>query len=79
MAQFNIHFFKEKSRKIDLEQLIAFFERIEGITVEMDEKSVRFLYLHPRLGYEAKYVIPMISIFIMSYLRMCFPLRWMWY
>jgi len=57
MAQFNIHFFKEKSRKIDLEQLIVFFERIEGITVEMDEKSVRFLYLHPRLGYEAQFVI----------------------
>ena len=31
MALFNMHFFKEKSRKIDLEQLIAFFESIEGI------------------------------------------------
>ncbi|MCR3905798.1 MAG: hypothetical protein NUK62_02040 [Tenericutes bacterium] len=57
MAQFNIHFFKEKSRKIDLEQLIAFFELIEGITVEMDEKSVRFKYLHPRLNYEALFMI----------------------
>ncbi|GEM_PF-402306 len=57
MAQFNIHFFKEKSRKIDLEQLIAFFEEIEGIKVEMDEKSVRFNYLHPRLQYEARFLI----------------------
>lgn len=57
MAQFNIHFFKEKSRKIDLEQLIAFFEQVEGITVEMDEKSVRFKYLHPRLNYDALFVI----------------------
>jgi len=57
MAQFNIHFFKEKSRKIDLELLIAFFEEIEGIKVEMDEKSVRFNYLHPRLQYEARFLI----------------------
>ncbi len=57
MAQFNIHFFKEKSRKIDIEQLIAFFEEIEGIKVEMDEQSVRFNYLHPRLQYEAIFLI----------------------
>ncbi|MFH0767104.1 MAG: hypothetical protein ABH890_06150 [Bacillota bacterium] len=57
MAQFNIHFFKEKSRKIDLELLIAFFEEIEGIKVEMDEKSVRFNYLHPRLPFEARFLI----------------------
>lgn len=57
MAQFNIHFFKEKSRKIDIEQLIAFFEEIEGIKVEMDEQSVRFNYLHPRLQYEAAFLI----------------------
>ena len=57
MAHFNIHFFKEKSRKIDLDHLINFFERIEGITVEMDESSVRFRYVHPRLTYEAQFVI----------------------
>lgn len=57
MAQFNVHFFKEKSRKIDLEQMISFFERIEGITVEMDEKSVRFKYIHPRLNNEALFII----------------------
>lgn len=57
MSQFNIHFFKEKSRKIDLEYLISFFENIEGITTEMDERSVRFLYLHPKLNYEALFEI----------------------
>lgn len=57
MALFNIHFFKEKSRKIDLEQLIAFFESIEGIHVEMDEKSVRFHYIHPRLQHESLFII----------------------
>ncbi len=57
MALFNIHFFKEKSRKIDLEQLIAFFESIEGIHVEMDEKSVRFNYTHPRLSHDSLFII----------------------
>ncbi|PKK97035.1 MAG: hypothetical protein CVV58_03290 [Tenericutes bacterium HGW-Tenericutes-3] len=57
MAQFNIHFFKEKSRKIDLDALIAFFDDTEGIKIEMDEKSVRIHYVHPRLGYEARFLI----------------------
>jgi F0F1-type ATP synthase delta subunit len=57
MSQFNIHFFKEKSRKIDLELLIEFFEKIEGFNIEMDEKSVRFKYKHPRLGYESMFII----------------------
>ena len=57
MALFNIHFFKEKTRKIDLEELISFFEKIEGIHVEMDERSVRFKYTHPRLQYDALFII----------------------
>ena len=57
MAKFNIHFFKEKSRKIDLEQLIVFFENIEGFKVQMDESSVRFYYTHPRLSYQVLYMI----------------------
>ena len=57
MAEFHIHFFKEKSRKIDLEVLIAFFEEIKGFIVEMDDASVRFLYTHPKLGHKAKFVI----------------------
>ena len=57
MAQFHIHFFKEKSRKIDLDTLIQFFDDIEGVKTEMDEQSVRFLYTHPRLGHQAKFMI----------------------
>ncbi len=57
MAQFNLHFFKEKSRKIDVDSLIDFFERVEGMTVEIDQESVRMFYEHPRLGYKAKFVI----------------------
>ncbi|RJX23589.1 MAG: hypothetical protein C4537_08195 [Acholeplasma sp.] len=57
MALFNIHFFKEKTRKIDIEQLIAHFESIEGIRVEMDDRSVRFIYTHPRLQHDAMFLI----------------------
>lgn len=57
MAQFNIYFFKEKSRQIDLDELINYFESIEGITIDMDEQSVRFNYLHPRLHYPAQFLI----------------------
>jgi hypothetical protein len=57
MALFNVHFFKEKTRKIDLEQLIAYFERIDGIQIEMDEKSVRFKYVQPKLQYDALFII----------------------
>ncbi len=57
MSQFNIHFFKEKSRKIDIEDLIQFFEKIEGMDIEMDDQSVRFLYTHPRLNLKAAFFI----------------------
>ncbi len=57
MAQFNVHFFKEKSRHIDIEVLIDFFEKVEGVTVEMDDQSVRFLYTHPHLPYQALFKI----------------------
>jgi len=57
MAQFNIHFFKERNRNIDLEVIIQYFENIDGFKVEMDNQSVRFLYTHPRLGHQAKFLI----------------------
>lgn len=57
MGLFHLHFFKEKSRQIDLEQMIAFFESIEGVEVEMDEQSVRFNYVHPRLQHTYVFVI----------------------
>ncbi|CCV64448.1 Conserved hypothetical protein [Alteracholeplasma palmae J233] len=57
MSVFHLHFFKEKSRKIDVNALIEFFDRYEEVTVEMDEESVRFLYQHPRLGSKATFYI----------------------
>ncbi len=57
MAYFHLHFFKEKSRKIDIDALISFFENFEEIEVQMDETSARFIYTHPRLGFEATFII----------------------
>ncbi len=57
MAHFNIHFFKERTREIDPDRLIAYFDGIEGMTVEMDENSVRFNFLHPRLKYRARFLL----------------------
>lgn len=57
MTSFNIHFFKEKSRQIDIDTLIAFFEDIPGFRIEMDNQSVRFLYQHPRLGHTSRFLI----------------------
>lgn len=57
MSQFYLHFFKEKSRVIDMEEVINFFDTTPGFEVEMDEKSVRFLYTHPTLGYPCAFFI----------------------
>lgn len=57
MSHFYIHFFKEKSRQLDMVEVIEFFDSLEGFEVEMDEKSVRFLYQHPRLGYTCAFYI----------------------
>lgn len=57
MGKFNLYFFKERSRAIDIDALIGFFDQYESITVEMDERSVRFKYLHPKLGYQAVFYI----------------------
>ncbi|MCK9235398.1 MAG: hypothetical protein WC225_04105 [Acholeplasmataceae bacterium] len=57
MTSFNLHFFKEKSRQIDIDTLIAFFEDIPGFRIEMDNQSVRFLYQHPRLGHTSRFLI----------------------
>lgn len=57
MEYFKVHFFKEKVRTINVEELIAYFENLEDFTIEMDEDSVRFNYKHPRLGYTAQFLI----------------------
>lgn len=51
MSHFYIHFFKEKSRNLDMVEVVDYFETLDNFEVEMDEKSVRFLYTHPNLGY----------------------------
>ncbi|VEU80823.1 hypothetical protein [Haploplasma axanthum] len=57
MEKFQVHFFREKTRDLDVEALLAFFEVIEGMEIEMDERSVRINYKHPRLGYKACFLI----------------------
>ncbi|CDR30841.1 Uncharacterised protein [Acholeplasma oculi] len=57
MSHFYLHFFKEKSRVLDMEEVIEFFDHFPGFDVEMDEKSVRFLYQHPHLGYPCTFYI----------------------
>lgn len=54
MAHFRLHFFKEKSRQIDIDLLLNYFRELEGFHTEMDEKSVRFSYEHQTLyvGYQ---------------------------
>lgn len=54
MAYFRIHFFKEKSRQIDIDLLLNYFRDLEGFHTEMDEKSVRFSYEHKTMyvGYQ---------------------------
>ncbi|WP_025724780.1 hypothetical protein [Acholeplasma granularum] len=57
MSNFYIHFFKEKNRSLDMVEVIDFFESLEGFEIEMDEKSVRFIYTHPKLGYPCAFYI----------------------
>lgn len=57
MAVFHLHFFKEKSRKIDINALINFFETYKEVEIKMDEQSASFIYTHPRLGHEATFII----------------------
>lgn len=81
MSQFNLHFFKEKSRTLDMEEVIEFFEQEPGFDVEMDEKSVRFLYTHPTLGFPCgfyitpKSMVPNIQRVSPKYLEVNFHLQ----
>jgi hypothetical protein len=54
MQTFRIHFFKEKSRYIDIDLLLNYFRDEPHFETEMDETSVRFIYEHPTifLGYQ---------------------------
>ena len=57
MEKFRLHFFKEQTRQIDLKATIAFFESIDGFTIESDDKGLRFIYVDPMLKYEARFLI----------------------
>lgn len=57
MEFFKVHFFQEKTRYKDIEAITAFFEAIEGFEISMSEEMVRYDYTHPRLGYEASFII----------------------
>ncbi|MCF7932114.1 MAG: hypothetical protein K9K93_02990 [Acholeplasmataceae bacterium] len=57
MAQFNVHFFKEKNKDIDFDQIRMFFDRIEGFSESFDDVAARFEYTHPRLGYQSAFVV----------------------
>lgn len=57
MSNFRLHFFKERTRDLNVEAIVAFFEVIEGFDVEIDEESIRFNYTHPRLDYKARFLI----------------------
>jgi hypothetical protein len=48
MSFFKIHFFKERSRVIDIDELMQYFEK-KQYTNEMNEMFLRFHYEHPTL------------------------------
>jgi hypothetical protein len=48
MSFFKIHFFKEKSRVIDIDALMTYFEK-KQYTQEMNDTYLRFHYEHPTL------------------------------
>lgn len=57
MKFFRLHFFKRKTRDLHIQATIAFFEVIDGFTIEMDENSVRFNYVDPASKLEARFLI----------------------
>lgn len=48
MSVFKIHFFKEKSRVIDIDELMTYFEKKQYIK-EMSDRFLKFTYEHPAL------------------------------
>ena len=57
MSQFRLHFFKEKTRLIDIDLLIHYFRELDDFKTEMDETSVRFSYVHSTLYIGYQYTI----------------------
>ena len=57
MEQFILHFFKKKTREVDVQLLTAHFETIVGFEVVEEAKSIQYIYTHPRLGYKAAFIL----------------------
>lgn len=57
MAYFRLHFFKEKSRQIDIDLLLNYFRDLDGFKTEMDETSVRFSYENQTIYVGYQYTI----------------------
>ena len=49
MSDFKFHFFKEKSRSIDIDLLIEYFEK-RSFKTHMDERYLKFVFVHPTIG-----------------------------
>lgn len=48
MAEFKVHFFKERSRMIDVDEVINYFKK-HNYTVTMNERYLKFTYEHPTI------------------------------
>lgn len=57
MEQFILHFFKKKTREVDVQLLTAHFESVVGFEVVEEAKSIQYIYTHPRLGYKAAFIL----------------------
>lgn len=62
MEQFILHFFKKKTREVDVQLLTAFFEVIDGFEIVVEKKSIQYNYTHPRLGYKAAFILTKSSV-----------------
>ncbi|MDL2292151.1 hypothetical protein LJC17_00960 [Acholeplasma sp. OttesenSCG-928-E16] len=56
-AYFNVHFFKERNRNLDIDHLMSFFGVLEGANIEIQDSEILIDYQMPRLGYGARFLI----------------------
>jgi hypothetical protein len=55
MDFFRLHFFKANTRDINIEAVIAFFEVIDGITIDDSNNRLVFNYVDPRLDLTCRF------------------------
>lgn len=63
MSHFLLHFFKEKSRTLDKEEVVYFFSENDAFEIDFTDKLATFKYTHPKLGYEANFYMTPKSVF----------------